>query len=145
MNVNKSSMRLVAMAAAVGIVAVGLGIWATLAGGGDAGAQTAAPAIRMAEAPHEGKPTALTTEQCTQAGHIVDDMRSNGLKQMAAHLDDAGMNQAQTEATSSDAWVANGCPPDSVRGFYPAASGQGGELRVFTSQTFSSGGTLSAK
>jgi hypothetical protein len=142
MVIRKSWIRWAAAAAAFAGVAVGMVLWEGTSRGGDAAAQSPAPVVRFAETPRAGTPVPLTADQCAQAGHAVEDMETVTLPKIAANLDDAGLKQAQAVVASSKNWVQQGCPPDAIRGFYPAASGKGGELRVFTQQTFSRGGTL---
>lgn len=132
-------------AAAVGIFgggALGLVLWGVVTRGGDAAAQSGVPSVSFVETPHTGAPVTLSTDQCVQAAHTVEDMQTVTLPKIAASLDEAGLKQAQAVAASSQSWVKQGCPPDVIRGFYPNAEGHGGELRVFTLQTLSRGATL---
>jgi hypothetical protein len=64
-----------------------------------------------------------------------------------ASMRSAGTDPARTgldeEIDAALEWVAAGCPPDTVRGFYPDSSGRGGALRLLQKTTFSESSVVS--
>lgn len=131
------ALRLPAAAAAVLVLAVS--IWAVIrVTGDDAGAERSDPAAVAA-----GKPVPLTAEQCEAAADIVSGMRADR-DRVAQRIGPTGAAAMDAEIAESAAWIAEGCPPDDVLGFYPDTSGKGGELRVFRQQTFGAYGVSGA-
>ena len=131
------ALRLAAVAAVVLVLVVVA--WAVARfTGDDAGAQPPDPTGVAA-----GKPVPLTAEQCEAAADIVDGMRADRAR-VAEKIGTAGVAAMDAAIEESAAWVAAGCPPDDVLGYYPNPNGPGGELRIFRQQTFGQNGMTEA-
>lgn len=129
-----------AVAAAVAILSI---VVVTVAGTATFAGADAEPQLRFGEHRPSGNPVALTPEQCQQAAANLAEFQREDRPRLVERLDAGGMEQLDVELNAGQQWVGRGCPPDPVRGFYPAADGKGGELRILNVQAFSTGGTLS--
>lgn len=73
---------------------------------------------------------------------MLDAVLVSGKKSMTAAGATGAIQSFEEEVTRSLDWVAQGCPPDPVRGFIPSESGEGGSLRLMNQQSFSDSGVM---
>lgn len=89
------------------------------------------------------RPTPLTAQQCSAAKAILQ----NSSGEFMAFLARQGASEAtraeyQADNAANLEWVAQGCPPDDVRGMYLAADGKSGEMRLSKKQWFTGPGQI---
>lgn len=114
---------------------------------GIAGAVTAAGAVgghtddrAPVTAQQTDGPVALTDAQCAAASQTAKWTMDDARSRFPGEEGEAVVSAVETEYRAAMDWVAAGCPPDPVRGFYPAESGNGGSIRVFTNPSFNLSG-----
>jgi hypothetical protein len=123
------------------LAVVAAGAVALLRDGG-AGAQPGSRQLAFADHRPSGTPVPLTGEQCATAEGMLNATLTDATARLRAAGQEEALTQLQGEITRGLAWVEAGCPPDPVRGFYPAAEGPGGELRLMDQQVFSAQGVV---
>jgi hypothetical protein len=85
----------------------------------------------------ETNPEPLTDFQCATAASMVKIAGASFRKVLEESSETEALQLFDREQAAAESWVASGCPPDPVRGYYPAADGSGGALRLYERQGFS--------
>ena len=94
-----------------------------------------------AHAPDGAAPEPLTPEECLRAKSIIKVTGENFRKFIASQPDAGAIrNGFEAEQQAAEAWAAAGCPPDPVRGKYPAANGSSPQIRPYATMSFSGDG-----
>jgi hypothetical protein len=100
------------------------------------------PDEQRAAATEERALQPLDAPQCAAARSMARQAIDHARATFGADASAApALRTLEGEYSAAVAWIDAGCPPDSARGFIPAADGQGGQIRIFRVDGFSFGGT----
>lgn len=102
---------------------------------GGVAAAGAGPFGGIRESRSEG-PKTLTQEQCRAAGSMLRVSAQSFPAFLKDHNQEQSLQAFEAEQQEAELWVAAGCPPDPVRGFYPVDGTGGGQMRLYRSEWF---------